>query len=386
MGGGAERYLEDRLAQLVRRDGGAIILRVGGASRWQLEVLTPQGRLTGGCDDLAFISALLDPISCRHILYSCGVGDRDPVALPDALLGLKQGPQDRIEVLFHDYFALSPSYCLLGSSGAYRGVPQPSDPARVHTQMRPDGRRVDLAEWREAWGALLAQADRLVTFSEDSRRIVAQAYPALAGRLEVRAHKLLQAVPRIRAPRADAPPVVGVLGNIGPQKGAGVVQDMARQLDKRVGMGQPTARLVMVGDIAPEFELPPSVAVHGPYRVADLDRIAAKHGITRWLIPSIWPETFSFTTHEALATGLPVFGFALGAQGAALAQAKNGHPIAFDPDGDLARAALSAFFPAHFSPATHIAAAPAPLERPAERHQAQGNLPCSAMAMGPRMA
>ena len=49
-----------------------------------------------------------------------------------------------------------------------------------------------------------------------------------------------------------------------------------------------------------------------------------RHGITCWLIPSVWPETFSFTTHEALATGLPVWAFDLGAQGAAAARQPHG--------------------------------------------------------------
>jgi len=45
----------------------------------------------------------------------------------------------------------------------------------------------------------------------------------------------------------------------------------------------------------------------------------SRYGITCWLIPSIWPETFSFTTHECLATGLPVWAFDLGAQGDSVA-------------------------------------------------------------------
>lgn len=60
-------------------------------------------------------------------------------------------------------------------------------------------------------------------------------------------------------------------------------------------------------------------------------------------MPSIWPETFSFVTHEALATGLPVYGFDIGAQGEALRRAPNGMAIPFDPDADHAAAILAAF-------------------------------------------
>jgi hypothetical protein len=61
--------------------------------------------------------------------------------------------------------------------------------------------------------------------------------------------------------------------------------------------------------------------VHGAYRREDIPGLVARYGIDRWLIPSVWPETFSYTTHEALATGLPVWCFDLGAQGAAVRSA-----------------------------------------------------------------
>ena len=57
---------------------------------------------------------------------------------------------------------------------------------------------------------------------------------------------------------------------------------------------------------------------------------------------SIWPETFSYTTHEALATGLPVLAFDLGAQGVAVAEAPNGILMPFTPTGNLAQTVLNA--------------------------------------------
>ncbi len=327
LGGGAEQYLQARLRDEVARIGGALVLRVGGTHRWQLELVTPEGVTTGGTDDFAFIETLLAPLRTRNIVYSCGVGDPDPVAVPAALLKLRAGPRDQVEVLFHDYFPLSPSYCLLDDAGSYRGPPGITDRNRAHTHPRPGGHRVDLAGWRAAWGALITAADRLVVFSQDSRRLVAQIYPAAEPKIVLRPHRLAGPVPRIPAPAGDAAPVIGVLGNIGLQKGAAVVQALAAR-------GQ--VPLAVVGHVDPAFALPPDTPVHGAYRVCELGRIAARYGITCWLVPSVWPETFSYTTHEALATGLPVWGFHLGAQGEALVKAANGHVIDFDPEADLA--------------------------------------------------
>ncbi len=114
--------------------------------------------------------------------------------------------------------------------------------------------------------------------------------------------------------------------------------DLARALQ---GSG---ARLVLIGDIDPEYPLPGSVPVHGRYRVEEIPALARRYGVTHWLIPSIWPETFSFTTHEALATGLPVLCFDLGAQSEAVGGAPQGQVIPLDPGQDPAAAVLKRLF------------------------------------------
>ena len=52
-----------------------------------------------------------------------------------------------------------------------------------------------------------------------------------------------------------------------------------------------------------------------------------------WVVtPSIWPETFSFATREALATGLPVLTLKLGAQAEAAEAAPNGYVLKSGPE------------------------------------------------------
>ena len=318
MSGGAENYLQGRLAQDLERDAAAVVLRVGGLSRWQIELHSVYGVTRGESDDAGFVRRLLELLPARDVIYSCGVGDRDPISLPERLLELVQGPEDRLEVLFHDFLPLSPSYTLLGADGTYRGVPAATDnrdPA--HETQRADGGRASLADWRTSWGRLMTAADRIVVFSENSRAIVAEAYPEVGEQIVVTPHKLLTEVPEVKPGRApDGLPVIGVLGNIGYQKGAAVLRDMSQTLS-RTGR----ARLVVVGNVDPAYPLAAPGLVHGDYRVADIPGLVQRYGISHWLIPSIWPETFSYATNEVLATGIPVWSFDLGAQGAAVAAA-----------------------------------------------------------------
>lgn len=322
LGGGAEIHLAGRLAEDCADDsaGGAIVLRLGGALRWQVELHLP-GTLPmiGTTNDVALVRRLLAPIARRRLIYSCAVGDSDPTALPDLLAGLAPGSDDRIEMLFHDFFPLSPSYTLLGSAGRFVGVPGADDDDPAHRTRRPDGSLVSLSDWRAAWHRLASRAD-LVVFSQDSREHVAAAWPDLAGRITIRPHRLHQSVAPIAAPHGHRPVTVGILGNIGLQKGLALTADLARlAAADRAG-----PRFVVIGNTDPAFSLPAALTVHGNYRLADLPALVALYGIRAWLIPSIWPETFSYTTHEALATGLPVFCLDLGAQAEAVRRAANG--------------------------------------------------------------
>lgn len=330
MGGGADLWLEDAIADDLAEGHPSVILRVGTARRWQLELVAPQGRTLGQTDDTDVLRALLAVLPRRQLVYSCGVGDPDPVSLPGILLSLL-APGDGVRMLFHDYLALSPSYTLLDADGGYRGPVVAPRADRAHQTRRPDGTPVTLETWQAAWHALAARAD-LVVFSPDGAAQVGAVWPDLADRIRIVPHRLRHAVPRLPAPAPDAPVVLGVLGNIGLQKGAAVLSDLARRVQ---GMGPGAPGLVLLGKIDPNYALPASVPVHGPYAVEDLPTLVARYGITHWLIPSVGPETFCYTVHETLATGLPVLAFALGAQGIAVRQAPNGTEMPFDPGADL---------------------------------------------------
>lgn len=332
LGGGADDYLERRIADdLKTRNRPSVVLRVGGNMRWQLEVISGRGRVAGMTDDFSLVEELLAPLRRRCIIYSCGVGDADPVTLPRHLLALQRTPEDAIEVLVHDYFMLSPSYTLLDSDGVYRGPVDVTRTDIAHTTRAADGIDVSLADWRAAWGRLLRAATRIMVFSTDSWDMMLTADPALGPALDLCPHALLNNVPRLSPPGGERR-VIAVLGNIGFQKGAAVVAELGRLLEH-----VPEMDLVVIGNVDPAYMPPPRVPVHGDYRIADLPGLAARYGITDWLIPSVWPETFSYTTHECLATGLPTFAFDIGAQGAAVARAQNGRVVNFGDGSDLAQ-------------------------------------------------
>lgn len=319
LGGGAEDYLTHRIAAALPET--ALVLRIGTALRWRLELHSAQGITRGSTNDFALIQRLLDPVKQRRIIYSCGVGDADPADLPAKLLALKRGPQDRIEILVHDYFPISPSYSLLNGTGQYLGLPASTTTDPAHSARRPNGTQLTLQNWQENWGRLITAAHDIAVFSQSSADIMAAAYPQARRKLRLTPHRLLVDLPALRA-MAGETPVIGVLGNIGFHKGAAVMRDLSHNLDR-----SGAAKLVVLGRMDPLYPLATSAQVHGGYLRQDIPALVARYGITDWLIPSIWPETFSYTTHEAIATGLPVWCFDLGAQADAVRQSRCGGVI-----------------------------------------------------------
>lgn len=320
LGGGAEEYLKHRIKSDIETVGVAVVLRIGGGLRWRVECHSAHGVVTGATDDFALVQRLLAPLHDRQVIYSCGVGDSDPITLPGRLLELA-GATGNLVVLVHDYFMVSPSYCLLNADGTFVAVPPADSKDHAHRTVRPGGKTVTLATWRQEWGRLIAAAERITVFSHDSRKHLLMAYPDCASRIEVVPHELPTRIERVR-PVSSRTPVIGVLGNIGPAKGADVLRRLSQALEN-----SGRARLVLIGNIAPEYVLAPSTIVHGTYAPGDIASLARRYQVSAWFIPSIWPETFSYTTHEALATGLPVACFDLGAQAEAVRRSEAGRLI-----------------------------------------------------------
>jgi len=328
MGGGAEAYLQNRIRSEIELLGqGAVTVRERtGAGLYEMEVHSAAGRTRVHTDDLGNLRDLLHTADQLHLVYSCIVGSRKPLELAAFMKELCR-PKDRLSVLIHDYFPLCPSYTLLDNNGRYCAIPTVEACAACLRAGNPNSAvaNADIREWRKIWGGVMTAAERIEVFSEASRQLVSKAYPAAMAKILVKPHRLRTLPSPVTPPNARVL-TIGILGNIGYQKGACAVRDLAVALPK-----DRSIRLSVIGNFDYRFHHS-AIAVYGQYQLEDLAGIVAQQQIGCWLMPSIWPETFSYSVHEMLATGLPVFCFPLGAQAEAVTKADNGHMLRAFPD------------------------------------------------------
>lgn len=320
LGGGAETALQADVAAVLVDHPGVLILRVGGPALWRLEVKGPDFHLRGDASDEDTVQELLAPLSHLHLVYSCGVGGRHPL---DALTLLTRLLNTRctLDINIHDFFPISPSWNLLNAAGQFHSIPDlcTTDPAHCVPALNGHA-PISHASWRAHWAKLFDLARQVTVFSESSAQLITAAYPSARTKIVLQPH----AMTNMPEPIAPGGQTVGILGSLNQAKGAEVVQRLSQKIGKR-------RKFIVLGEIDGAFPLKKPSLVHGAYAQADIVALARKYDIGVWFIPSICPETFSFATHEALATGLPVLAFARGAQGDAVHFANNGHVIDADP-------------------------------------------------------
>ena len=104
---------------------------------------------------------------------------------------------------------------------------------------------------------------------------------------------------------------VAVIGAISDVKGSRLLLNYANEI-KSKGLA---CKFILIGysDITKDL-IDAGVVVTGPYQSeCEVTEHLSKYQVSAILIPSVCPETYSFTTSIALRTGLPIFVFDLGA-------------------------------------------------------------------------
>ena len=88
---------------------------------------------------------------------------------------------------------------------------------------------------------------------------------------------------------------------------------------------------------------PPEVIETGAYQRNDLADLFNRQKIHMVLMLSIWPETFSYVTHELIKLGIPLLSYDVGAQGDAVRSYTFGRTIALGSDANALLDCIDSF-------------------------------------------
>ena len=247
-------------------------------------------------DDYARLRSLLEQVGI------CAVHYHHTYNLHPVLLNLSRELHAITLLTAHDYFWLKANPTLTDVDGRFPG--QYVDDLQNPLYPLPTG--VTAAQWREKLRPLIEQADCVIFPSNATRVLFGEMYrfkhevvaPHVEPYLDVR-----------QAPRplvVKQHYVVGVLGALGREKGADVLEKLATMaLSERARFS-----FKLIGYSYRQLS---AVETTGPYKVENLMALIEQHEVDLILFPAQWPETYSYTLSHALASGLPIIAPNLGA-------------------------------------------------------------------------
>jgi glycosyltransferase involved in cell wall biosynthesis len=233
------------------------------------------------------------------------------------------------DVVLHDYVAVCPQINLINESGVYcgeKGIEQCRSclsvenkvPAEVHGENafvrsdKTDREKIDVIEWRRAYYGLLKGSNRILAPSADTAQRFRRYFPDLNVQIFPHEEDLASAVERRHSNHGNQGEVrVALIGALGPHKGSRVLRAIA--LDALARNLAIWFRVIGWTDIDEQLKNLPNVNVTGPYREEDVFSLIRDQACDIALLPSVWPETYSYTFSIARAAGLPTVVFDLGA-------------------------------------------------------------------------
>lgn len=209
----------------------------------------------------------------------------------------------------HDFYSVCPRYNLLNNKLQYCGAETNSVKCSECCGKSKD----DIAMWREYFYHFLSNASVVIAPSQNTSEIVKKYYPRL--NILVKEHEVSLAIHKTYNPEflQDAIKNIAVIGAIIPSKGVDIVYELADKIER----SDLPVCLKVIGTTSRQNKFFRSKSgkfeITGEYRAENISSILSENRICLVVIPSIWPETFSYATAEAMESGYPVIVYNIGA-------------------------------------------------------------------------
>lgn len=313
-GGGTERYLQESAGQLLQHGHGVFVMRPLHNEPMKVTIGHQAIRELPNIPALS----LRDADSLKWLLRELGIDQAHIHSLVDysaeaplALRNLLRSMGIGFKVHIHDYEVVCPRINLVDDDGCYCGEPGESGCHRCLAGIGSDFAVQDIAAWRRQHESLLMAADKVIVPDQDVADRLSGYFTKL--KCEVKAH---DDADNMR--RRGHQSVIGsqeklrvvVIGAVSKMKGYEVLRNCARDARRRRLAIEYYLLGYSLDDKLLEAE---GVNVVGKYLDSEALKRLEKLDPHAVLLPSIAPETYSYTLSLAFQAGYPIFAFDIGA-------------------------------------------------------------------------
>jgi GT2 family glycosyltransferase/glycosyltransferase involved in cell wall biosynthesis len=353
LGGGANEYTKT----LISKQSIAILVRFDiGTGNY---TITFSGQKT---DEISFetksldiLERIIDEYGVENLIINELVSYRRVLELLDYFVKLKEDRAYlKLTVMLHDFFSVCPMYNLIGYECQYCGVPSNTNYCDKCLQINPlikqqvsfvqsDYPNLSISLWRQKFYKLLELTTNIICFSESSKEILQKAHPNLPDeKFEIIPHQVDWVRP-VLVNKVTDEINIAILGQLTVHKGVHIVAALASYIDYH-NLPIKIHHFGVISEPYEHFSLFKSFVKHGKYEKELLSELMESNEIDVILISSICPETFSYTTEEAIKMELPVIGFDVGAPAERIMRYEKGVILQEKTAEYIVRVLLNRFF------------------------------------------
>ncbi len=316
LGGGANHYIDESIEKRVKNGEMLILLRYdfNVLKVYTIHFLALDLDYKFSVSNSVEIFEMLSNLKINEIFINSLVSYPNVHEMISEIIYLQEKINSKLVLPIHDFFPVCPSYTLLNQDMKYCEVPNDKNVCKNclinnRNEFKIFEKEINIDEWRNSWNKINNLSDKIICFSNSSKDIYLKAYPKCKEKIEVIPHNISGRYNKIYdTNKKEDRVVIGILGAINEAKGANIVKDMVSYIDKN----NLNIKVVVIGQITIAINSK-SFAVTGRYDKKELPNLVLKHKITKFFIPLIWPETFSYTTDEIIQMAYPLTVFDLGA-------------------------------------------------------------------------
>jgi glycosyltransferase involved in cell wall biosynthesis len=317
-GGGTERHVQEMRSSLKAEGIAVYILR---SNPKQLGILEFDKFSPDGIpnlppfhvpSDVDALVQVLRTLRIRHI-HVQHLADANNAA-GDFVRKVADAAGIQYDVTLHDYMVTCPRFTFIGASGVYCGEPEPIGCNACLRTLPNNSGGISIEDWRERFGRFLHSARRIFVPDVDVANRMQRYFPHVS--FTLRPHPTTVGErPQIMKARREKMKVA-IVGGINPHKGSKLILECARY----AAYHRLPIDFVVIGYIG-GYSISknradnerPNLTLTGRYADVDLQNLLYEHAPDIAWLPSVGPETFSYTLSSLIEAKIFPVVFDLGA-------------------------------------------------------------------------